>query len=89
MLYGADSMLSFDGQWFQGAMQIVEKLASFPKVRHNPLTADMQPTTNGVLCFVCGDLYIDDSPNPIKFSQVFHIIANQAGGYYCKSLECD
>eukprot|EP00831_Metopus_contortus_P034480 TRINITY_DN27483_c0_g1_i1.p1 TRINITY_DN27483_c0_g1~~TRINITY_DN27483_c0_g1_i1.p1 ORF type:complete len:128 (-),score=27.79 TRINITY_DN27483_c0_g1_i1:36-419(-) len=53
-------------------------------VKHNVLTLDIQPTTaGGVICFVCGDLYIDESPNPIKFSEVFNIVSNPAGGFYC------
>ncbi len=32
MLYGANSMLSYDGQQFQGAAQILEKLMTLPKV---------------------------------------------------------
>ena len=76
-------MLTYDGQQFMGVTQIAEKLNTLPKVRHNPLNVDLQPTMNGVLCVVVGDLYVDEGPNPIKFSQIFHIIPNQTGQYYC------
>jgi hypothetical protein len=35
---------------------------------------DAQPTVgNGLLVFVTGDLFIDGSVNPVKFSQVFNL----------------
>ena len=86
MLYGANSMLSYDGQQFLGAAQINEKLGSLPKLKHEIKTADIQPTHNGVLCFVSGQLIIDESGNPILFSQVFHVVPSETGGYYCKKF---
>ena len=79
-------MLSYDGNQFQGIAQIMEKLLSMPKVRHNPAACDIQPTLNGVICFVTGDLFIDEDTNPIKLSQVFNIVPNEAGGYYCNPI---
>ncbi len=82
-LYGANSMLTYDGEQYLGAEQIATKLATLPKVRHQVTTADVQPTANGMLCFICGDLFVDDSPNSLKFSQVFNIVPSPTGGYYC------
>eukprot|EP00826_Nyctotherus_ovalis_P044193 TRINITY_DN4760_c0_g2_i10.p1 TRINITY_DN4760_c0_g2~~TRINITY_DN4760_c0_g2_i10.p1 ORF type:complete len:131 (+),score=8.38 TRINITY_DN4760_c0_g2_i10:234-626(+) len=84
MLYGPNSMLTYDGAQFMGAAQINEKLASLPKLTHKITTADIQPTLNGVLCFVNGQLMIDESGNPLMFSQVFHVVPSENGGYYCK-----
>ena len=51
---------------------IIEKFSSFGKIRHDIKSFDAQPSlNNGILCFVSGDLYIDDSQNPVKFAQVF------------------
>ena len=35
MLYGANSMLTFEGEAFQGTEKIVEKLTSFNKVKYS------------------------------------------------------
>lgn len=32
------------------------------------------------MVFVNGDLKVDDTPNPIKFSQVFHLVASDPSG---------
>ena len=77
-LYQSTSKLTFEGESFVGAVNIVNKLCllKFTKVTHIPKTIDCQPSgcNNGVLVFCCGDLKIDDSENPIKFSQIFHLI---------------
>ena len=83
MLYGPNSMLSYDGQQFLGVAQIAEKLSSLPQVRHKPTTVDIQPTLNGVVCFVAGELYLDEGGNPLLFSQIFNIVPSENGGYYC------
>ncbi|KAF4652091.1 Nuclear transport factor 2 [Perkinsus olseni] len=87
-LYGDSSMLTFEGEQFQGAANIVQKIASLPfqKVRHQIIKADCQPnpSNNGVIVFVTGNLYVDDNANPLKFGQVFHLAPNPStGGFYC------
>lgn len=76
-LYREGSMLSFEGEGFQGANNIVAKLTSlkFQRVNHNITTLDVQPSgANSLIIVVCGDLKVDDTPNPLKFSQTFHLI---------------
>jgi hypothetical protein len=83
-LYRDTSMLTFEGNPFQGAASIVEKLTSLPfeKVRHQVTTRDAQPSTAASLIVsVTGQLLVDDSPNPLQFSQVFHLIP-EGGSYY-------
>merc|ERR1719480_514702 len=76
-LYGQSSMLTFEGEQFQGAQAIVQKLASLPfrKVAHQIVKCDCHPNPgeNGVIIFVTGNLVVDDSPNPLKFAQVFYL----------------
>lgn len=82
-LYREVSMLTFEGNACMGASAITEKLVSLPfqKVRHQVVTCDAQPvlpeSLNGVLVFVNGDLTVDDSNQPIKFAQVFHLLPDQ------------
>eukprot|EP00735_Rhodelphis_limneticus_P012886 TRINITY_DN6303_c0_g1::TRINITY_DN6303_c0_g1_i1::g.167::m.167 TRINITY_DN6303_c0_g1::TRINITY_DN6303_c0_g1_i1::g.167 ORF type:complete len:150 (+),score=1.48,sp/Q9C7F5/NTF2_ARATH/50.39/5e-35,NTF2/PF02136.15/6.8e-29 TRINITY_DN6303_c0_g1_i1:54-452(+) len=83
-LYSAQSMCTFEGQPFQGAEAIVQKIKSLPfqTVRHDVKTYDAQPafadplnpsSPMGVLVFVNGDVFIDGSTSPVKFAQVFHL----------------
>lgn len=63
----------------------------FTKVQHQVLTCDVQPVMatqpQGILVFVNGNMLIDDNENPMKFSQVFHLMpdAAQPGNYYVSS----
>lgn len=80
-------MLTFEGARIQGQAEIMKKLTTlqFATVRHQVLTIDCQPTpASGVIIFVSGNLAVDQDPNPLKFSQVFHLmpIAGQAGGFF-------
>merc|ERR1719223_53791 len=56
----------------------------FKKVRHNPKVLDAQPsgTPGGVLCQVTGQLFVDDEPNPLLFSQTFHLLPGNGGGNF-------
>jgi len=85
-LYRDTSMLTFEGTPTQGVNAIIEKLASLPfqKVQHKVTTRDAQPSSPSVASIivnVTGLLVIDDSPNPLQFSQVFHLIP-EGGSYY-------
>jgi len=80
-LYQPSSKMTFEGAFFQGAAAIVGKLTSlnFKKVLHNPKSVDCQPSgCGGILVIVCGDLKLDDSENPVKFSQIFHLMPTDA-----------
>ncbi|KAF7731630.1 Nuclear transport factor 2 [Apophysomyces ossiformis] len=86
-LYRDHSWLTFEGaDPIGGAARIVEKLTSLPfgKVVHKVTTMDAQPSNPSVasiLVTVTGALVVDDSPNPIMFSQTFHLIP-EGSSYY-------
>jgi len=85
-LYRDDSMLTFEGSPIQGTVAILEKLESLPfqKVQHKVTTLDAQPsspTAANVLVSVTGVLLVDDSENPLNFSQVFQLIP-EGNTYY-------
>jgi len=86
-LYSDQSMLSFEGEQFQGAQNIVQKIASLPfqKVQHQVVKCDCQPQpqNNGVMIFITGNLLVDDNANPLKFAQIFHVLPTPQGGYFC------
>jgi len=77
-LYRDTSMLTFEGSPIQGVGPIVEKLTSLPfqKVQHKITTLDAQPSSTTIaslLVSVTGLLLVDDSENPLNFSQVFQL----------------
>jgi len=85
-LYRDTSMLTFEGSPIQGVSAIIQKLTSLPfqKVQHKVTTLDAQPSSPSVASLivnVTGLLVVDDSPNPLQFSQVFHLIP-EGGSYY-------
>lgn len=85
-LYRDNSMLSWEGSPLVGATAIAEKITSLPfeKVQHKVTTLDAQPSSTSVaslIVSVTGLLVVDDSPNPLQFSQVFHLIPD-SGSYY-------
>mmetsp|Transcript_92223 Transcript_92223/g.298269 ORF Transcript_92223/g.298269 Transcript_92223/m.298269 type:complete len:125 (-) Transcript_92223:77-451(-) len=88
-LYGEQSMLTFEGEQFQGAAAIAQKLASLPfqKVRHQIVKCDCHPnpSENGVIIFVTGNLMVDDNQNPLKFAQVFYLKNGPTGSYFCQN----
>jgi len=76
-LYREQSMLTFEGEQFQGVGKIMEKIVGLPfvKVAHKISTLDSQPTTGGAaIVFVTGELLIDDGEHPQRYSQVFHLL---------------
>lgn len=85
-LYRESSMLTFEGSPIQGTPAILEKLTSLPfqKVQHKVTTLDAQPsstTVAGLLVSVTGLLLVDDSENPLNFSQVFQLLP-EGDSYY-------
>lgn len=85
-LYRPESMLTFEGTPIMGAIAVTEKLQSLPfqKVVHKVTTLDAQPsspTVASLIVNVTGLLMVDDSPNPLNFSQVFHLIP-EGSSYY-------
>mmetsp|Transcript_91593 Transcript_91593/g.264161 ORF Transcript_91593/g.264161 Transcript_91593/m.264161 type:complete len:124 (+) Transcript_91593:104-475(+) len=88
-LYGETSMLTFEGEQFQGAQNITQKLAALPfqKVRHQIVKCDCHPnpSENGVIIFVTGNLLVDDNQNPLKFAQVFYLKPSPTGSFFCQN----
>ncbi|EFN55326.1 hypothetical protein CHLNCDRAFT_134320 [Chlorella variabilis] len=75
-LYQDQSMLTFEGQKFQGTQAILGKLTSLPfqQCKHHITSLDAQPSlSGGVLVFVTGQLLPEGETNPLKFSQTFHL----------------
>jgi hypothetical protein len=78
--------LSVQGEKCQGATAIVGKLTSlsFNKVQHNPktMTVDVHPGgNNSLIVFVTGELILEGEEMPLRFSQVFHLIAEGTNFY--------
>ncbi|KAI9499543.1 hypothetical protein BDB00DRAFT_752822 [Zychaea mexicana] len=85
-LYREHSMLTFEGQQFSGAGNIVQKLASLPfqKVAHRISTIDAQPSNPSVaslIVSVTGQLLVDEEQNPQMFSQSFNLVP-EGNSYY-------
>ncbi|TIB65864.1 hypothetical protein E3P78_00343 [Wallemia ichthyophaga] len=83
------SMLTWESNQILGVNSILEKLESLPfqKVAHKTDTIDAQPSSGSVaslLVLVTGQLMVDDSPNPIPFSQVFQLMPED-GSYYVQN----
>lgn len=60
-LYQDQSILTFEGQKFQGAQQIIEKLGGLPfqSCQHRVVSLDAQPSVGGgLLVFVTGQLIV-------------------------------
>lgn len=57
----------------------------FDKVAHKITTFDAQPssaTVASLIVMVTGQLMVDDNPNPMQYSQVFHLVPTDNGSYY-------
>ncbi|KAK4198611.1 hypothetical protein QBC40DRAFT_283460 [Triangularia verruculosa] len=84
-LYRENSMLTFESSQSLGAANIAEKLVGLPfqKVQHQHDTVDAQPTaTGGIVILVTGKLVVDDSPNPLTFSQAFQLCQDPQGQWF-------
>eukprot|EP00922_Rhytidocystis_sp_ex-Travisia-forbesii_P029976 GHVS01043953.1.p1 GENE.GHVS01043953.1~~GHVS01043953.1.p1 ORF type:complete len:133 (+),score=23.65 GHVS01043953.1:145-543(+) len=82
-MFGTQSMLSWEGQQFQGAANVMKKISELPTMTYKLASLDCQPTyDNGILIVVAGDVKIDDNINSMKFMQVFVLRCTPAGSYY-------
>lgn len=77
-LYSDTSMLTFEGEQFQGAGNIQQKLISLPfqQCKHDITTIDSQPSHSpgGIVVFVSGSLKLPEQDHPLRFSQVCSLI---------------
>lgn len=79
-------MLTFESAQFQGTESILTKLVELPfqNVQHKVETFDVQPASAGgsdLLVMATGALIVDGSEQPLKFSQVFHLVPD-GNSYY-------
>ncbi|GJP51332.1 hypothetical protein CLOM_g10490 [Closterium sp. NIES-68] len=85
-LYQDQSMLTFEGEKFQGVQNIQNKISSLPfqSCTHIVSTVDCQPSGpgGGMVVFVSGSLKLADQEHPLKFSQMFHLMPTPAGSFY-------
>ncbi|KAL7110057.1 hypothetical protein ACP275_05G001300 [Erythranthe tilingii] len=85
-LYQESSMLTFEGQKFQGSQSITGKLTSLPfqQCQHQISTVDFQPSgpVGGMLVFVSGNLQLAGEQHALKFSQMFHLMPTPQGSFY-------
>eukprot|EP00929_Paragymnodinium_shiwhaense_P111814 TRINITY_DN800_c0_g2_i1.p2 TRINITY_DN800_c0_g2~~TRINITY_DN800_c0_g2_i1.p2 ORF type:complete len:124 (-),score=35.86 TRINITY_DN800_c0_g2_i1:145-516(-) len=87
-MYNETSMLTFEGEQFQGAQGIVQKLASLPfqAVKHQVVKCDCQPSPpSSIMIFVTGSLFVDNNPQPLKFSEIFTLGQTAQGGWFCQN----
>ncbi|KAK0641087.1 nuclear transport factor 2 [Cercophora newfieldiana] len=86
-LYRDTSMLTFQSDQVLGASAITEKLAGLPfqKVVHKYDRTDAQPTPNGILIVVAGQLLVDDGEQPLSYTQTFLLAQDGSGSYYVQN----
>ncbi|KAK9835868.1 hypothetical protein WJX74_009852 [Apatococcus lobatus] len=78
-LYTAEAMLTFEGTETQGQQAIQQKLSSLPfqQCKHHVASLDVQlSNANGIIVFATGQLLTEGESNPLKFSQVFHLVSS-------------
>ncbi|KAF9159460.1 Nuclear transport factor 2 [Actinomortierella ambigua] len=83
-LYRPTSMLTFEGNQFNGAADIDEKIKSLPfeRIKHQVGTQDFQLGPNGsLLVVVTGQIWFDEQPAPQLFSQTFTLIGEGSAFY--------
>ena len=83
-LYTTVSVMSFEGQQFQGAEAIVKKLSELPfqRIQHVVTTIDCQPTIDqSIVVHVVGQLKTDED-RPHSFSQTFLLKQTPGGPFY-------
>eukprot|EP00850_Spirogloea_muscicola_P023372 SM000352S13420 [mRNA] locus=s352:35977:36736:+ [translate_table: standard] len=85
-LYQDHSMLTFEGEKFQGAQAIQAKLSGlqFGQCTHKITTVDAQSSgpANGLVVFASGSLHLPGEDHPLRFSQMFHLMPTPQGSYY-------
>jgi hypothetical protein len=77
-------MCTFEGQQFQGADKIIEKLQQLGPVSHQVKSTDVQPSTSGnaIVIFTTGAVTIGEGGNPLHFSEFFQLVSLGPNQYY-------
>mmetsp|Transcript_12327 Transcript_12327/g.23373 ORF Transcript_12327/g.23373 Transcript_12327/m.23373 type:complete len:124 (-) Transcript_12327:22-393(-) len=84
-LFQPTSMMTFEGEKFQGPEAIVGKLMKlqFAQCRHVTNIIDAQPTpSGGVLVFCTGNIQTENQERPLLFSEVFHLLPTPEGSFF-------
>ena len=87
-LFRETSSLTFEGDGPKtGVAQIMEKLRGLPPVAHQPQTIECQPSVsqNAILVFCTGQIMIEQG-KPLKYSEVFQLVASAPGQYYLNNV---
>lgn len=82
--YGNDSILSVEKEKFHGQQDIAEKLASI-SAQYKVTFFEFQPSNNGILIFLSGQMVIGGESNPINFHRIFFLTQAQTGSIYVKN----
>mmetsp|Transcript_97330 Transcript_97330/g.280846 ORF Transcript_97330/g.280846 Transcript_97330/m.280846 type:complete len:122 (+) Transcript_97330:95-460(+) len=82
-LYNDTSMLTFEGQQFQGVQAILGKLKQIGSVHHDVKSMDVQPSKdpNSLVIFVTGTVRIGGD-NPLHFCEFFQLVGTGPNQYY-------
>ena len=87
-LFRNESQFTFEGDGPKaGAPAIMEKLRTLPPVQHQPQTIETQPSTNpnAILVFCTGNILVEQG-KPLKYSEVFQLVASAPGQYYLHNV---
>ena len=79
------SMLTFEGEQFQGSENILGKLKGIGGVTHQVKSMDVQPSASGnaIVIFVTGSVRIGDpNANPLHFCEMFQLVSTGPNAYY-------
>ncbi|MCO5597496.1 hypothetical protein L7F22_051574 [Adiantum nelumboides] len=84
--YEDGSMLTFKGQKVAGVQNIMGNLTglAFQECKHNVSTINCQLSgpCGGMLVFVSDNMQLPGKEHALKFSQLFHLLPNEAGSFY-------
>jgi len=84
--YTEDSIMSFEGNHNKGIKEISDRIEqlSFESIKHEIISLDAHPSViqGAILITVTGNMQTDNDP-ALKFVQVFHLVPNGSGGYFC------
>mmetsp|Transcript_14704 Transcript_14704/g.21175 ORF Transcript_14704/g.21175 Transcript_14704/m.21175 type:complete len:122 (+) Transcript_14704:818-1183(+) len=81
-LFTQNSMMTFEGQQFQGVQNILQKITQIGRTGHEVKTVDVQPsvTENALIIFVTGMITIDGG-NKLHFCELFQLVATAPQQY--------
>mmetsp|Transcript_5855 Transcript_5855/g.15881 ORF Transcript_5855/g.15881 Transcript_5855/m.15881 type:complete len:122 (-) Transcript_5855:786-1151(-) len=82
-LFNPTSMMTFEGQQFQGPQNIIGKFKTIGPVKHTVKSMDVQPGNTGesLVIFVTGSIQIGGD-NPLHFCEFFCLVSTGPGQYY-------